>query len=324
MDPRNALFRHYLAAVRLIRPRFILIENVRGITLAFRKERSTGRPGARPYSEVMTASLARLGYTIFSGMVRAVDFGIPQQRHRFIMIGVRNDYVPEQLTEDPFALLEDVRNEFLKSKTLPPRPITVREAISDLSRGRRVLQVSVDSPGFHQIQYLGPRTGYQRLLHGDLNGQAPNSLRLARHRPDIERRFAQILMSCRRGVHLSDEDRRRFGISKHVTVPLDPNLPSHTLTTLPDDLLHYSEPRILTVRECARLQSFPDWFAFYGKYTTGGKQRTQECPRYTQVGNAVPPFLAEALGQLLLKFSSRIAVTLAALPLLAWRGQDGP
>jgi DNA (cytosine-5)-methyltransferase 1 len=56
---------------------------------------------------------------------------------------------------------------------------------------------------------------------------------------------------------------------------------------------------VLTVRECARLQSFPDWFAIKNKYTTGGHRRKIECPRYTQVGNAVPPLLAEALGRAL-------------------------
>ena len=50
------------------------------------------------------------------------------------------------------------------------------------------------------------------------------------------------------------------------------------------------------MRESARLQSFPDWFRFRGKFTTGGAMRTKECPRYTQVGNAVPPLLAEAVG----------------------------
>jgi DNA (cytosine-5)-methyltransferase 1 len=59
------------------------------------------------------------------------------------------------------------------------------------------------------------------------------------------------------------------------------------------------------VREYARLQSFPDWFEFKGKYTTGGDRRVRECPRYTQVGNAVPPFLAECLGNLLKRLSRR-------------------
>lgn len=75
--------------------------------------------------------------------------------------------------------------------------------------------------------------------------------------------------------------------------------PAPTITTLPDDILHYCDPRILTVREYARLQSFPDWFVFKGKYTTGGDRRTKECPRYTQVGNAVPPLLALAIARAL-------------------------
>ena len=75
---------------------------------------------------------------------------------------------------------------------------------------------------------------------------------------------------------------------------------ARTVTTLPDDMIHYAEPRILTVRENARLQTFPDWFSFKGKYTTGGHRRKYECPRYTQVGNAVPPLLAEAIGETLL------------------------
>jgi DNA (cytosine-5)-methyltransferase 1 len=52
----------------------------------------------------------------------------------------------------------------------------------------------------------------------------------------------------------------------------------------------------MTVRECARLQSFPDWFEFKGRYTTGNKARKRSAPRYTQVGNAVPPLFAEQLG----------------------------
>ena len=83
--------------------------------------------------------------------------------------------------------------------------------------------------------------------------------------------------------------------------------PAPTITTLPDDILHYSEPRILAVRECARLQSFPDWFRFTGKFTTGGDRRTRECPRYTQVGNAVPPYLARALGIALKDLLAEIA-----------------
>jgi DNA (cytosine-5)-methyltransferase 1 len=77
---------------------------------------------------------------------------------------------------------------------------------------------------------------------------------------------------------------------------LDKDGQAPTVTTHPDDMVHYSEPRILSVRELARLQSFPDWYEFKGKYTTGGTLRKTDVPRYTQVGNAVPSLFAEQVG----------------------------
>jgi DNA (cytosine-5)-methyltransferase 1 len=69
--------------------------------------------------------------------------------------------------------------------------------------------------------------------------------------------------------------------------------------TLPDDYIHPKEPRIMTVRELARFQSFPDWFEFRSKETTGGALRRIQVPQYSQVGNAVPPLMAQAIGELL-------------------------
>ena len=91
-----------------------------------------------------------------------------------------------------------------------------------------------------------------------------------------------------------------FNTKKQITKVLDASECAPTITTLPDDLIHYDEPRILTVRECARLQSFPDWFEFHGPYTTGGDRRKVSCPKYTQVGNAIPPLMAEGIGLFLL------------------------
>src|SRR5262249_42531523 len=154
---------------------------------------------------------------------------------------------------DPFSNLEKIRINFLKKKALPVDvPISVKQALSDLEIQNKTLLDCVDSRGFQQAPYSRPKTHYQRLLHGSLNGTAPNSLRLAKHQDEIRDRFAKILSTCRRGVQLSKRDRERLGINKHCTVPLDPDKPSHTLTTLPDDILHYSEPRILNVREYAR------------------------------------------------------------------------
>ena len=84
------------------------------------------------------------------------------------------------------------------------------------------------------------------------------------------------------------------------------NGPTITITSLPDDYVHFSQPRSLTVREWARLQTFPDWYRFSGKRTTGGIRRSgnpqislneREVPKYTQIGNAVPVELAYQLGK---------------------------
>jgi DNA (cytosine-5)-methyltransferase 1 len=88
-------------------------------------------------------------------------------------------------------------------------------------------------------------------------------------------------------------------LKKRSITPLAGDDVCPTITSLPDDYIHYSEPRIMTVREYARIQSFPDNFEFKGKYTSGGKRRKMEVPRYTQIGNAIPPLFAEQAGLVL-------------------------
>ena len=91
-----------------------------------------------------------------------------------------------------------------------------------------------------------------------------------------------------------------------LPVRWDERGPTITATSLPDDYVHFSQPRSLTVREWARLQTFPDWYQFAGKRTTGGRRRagdpdagdwSREVPKYTQIGNAVPVLLAQAIGE---------------------------
>lgn len=84
---------------------------------------------------------------------------------------------------------------------------------------------------------------------------------------------------------------------KHSQRPLSWSKPSPTVVTLPDDYVHPSEPRIFTVRELARFQSFPDAFEFRAKETTGSERRRIEVPQYSQVGNAVAPLVAYAVGK---------------------------
>jgi len=100
-----------------------------------------------------------------------------------------------------------------------------------------------------------------------------------------------------------------LGTLKHSQRALAGSLPSPTILSLPDDFVHHLEPRTLSVREMARLQSFPDAFRFYSKETTGGHSRRIEVPQYTQVGNAVPPWMAYRVGShlynLLLRSAAR-------------------
>ena len=299
-DSRNSLFKAYMRIVEAVQPLFILLENVNGITMEFDKkktrgEKKVGRP-PEPYSRRILRALDKAGYEVCSGLLAAADYGVPQLRQRYFLMAVKRGVSPALYDIDPFKGLADLRKGFLRSKGLPvDRPISVKEAISDLETSDGTIQCT-DSPRFVQGIYAPPNTHYQLLMRKDLRESSPDSHRLANHRPDTVERFGEILATCRRGVQLNQADRKRFGLKKRCTVPLDPDQPSPTLTTLPDDVIHYSEARILTVREYARLQSIPDWFQFRGVYTTGGDRRVWECPRYTQAGNAVPPFVGEIIG----------------------------
>lgn len=304
-DPRNSLTEDYISIVQKLKPRFLLIENVRGFTLPFKKH---GDEMAKtiPYSiRVIERLEVELDYKVFSDIVDLSDYGVPQSRKRFILIAIRNgDPALEKLAgKTPFDLLKKRRKHFLGTKGLPhDRAVSVKEAIGDLAIEGRALIDCEDSEvkGFKQIEYRdGIYTSpFISLMRKNMN-KAPDSLRIPRHSESTVNQFRKIAETCPRGRTVHEDHRATLGIKKHALTPLAPDLPSATITTLPDDILHYKEHRILTVRENARIQTFPDWYKFKGKYTTGGKVRKQECPRYTQVGNAVPPLFSEAIGRVL-------------------------
>jgi DNA (cytosine-5)-methyltransferase 1 len=200
---------------------------------------------------------------------------------------------------NPFEIVDKLRPTFLRKKGFSSIPVSTKAAISDLEVKANGTRASQDTVGFAEIAYSGPSTSYQKVMNGSQEGRLSDT-RLARHRPEISARFQKIIELChsegRLNVSLSSELRASFGLKKCAIRVLDPDKPSPTITSMPDDLIHYSEPRTLTVRENARLQSFPDWFEFKGKYTTGGERRRSEVPRFTQVANAVPPLVAEIFG----------------------------
>ncbi len=302
-DPRNQLFEKYVEVVRAIKPAALILENVPGMKVAHSKKRVStggGDNSTESYYEKLKRSLEEIGYEVHGELVNAAQFGVPQKRSRLIVIGLRSDIARSFDCGVMFAFkqLEQERKRQLQDLELP-EPVPVCEALSDLTTARNTRKPCIDpfSPkGFEEIEYDKPLTKYQELMHGDCSAVEMDSMRLARHRDVVRDRFTKILQECPRGVRMNEANREQYSTKKHRIYPMDPWAPAPTITTLPDDVLHYSEPRILTVRESARLQSFPDWFLFRGKYTTGGVLRTKECPRYTQVGNAVPPLLARAIG----------------------------
>lgn len=292
-DPRNRLFEAYLELVAIVRPKVVLVENVRGFTSDFRRDGGKVENFAATLQERLGAE-----YETASRMLRASDLGVPQARPRYFVIGVRRGIATEGALAGFFDALLARSSAFLAARGLA-KVTTARDAISDLEIAFAGTQPSLECPGFADIGYRGPRSQFQRAMRDGHEG-APPDTRLARHRPDIAARFASIITASREegrlNVTISAETRKAHGLKKMAIRVLDPLAPAPTITSLPDDLLHYAEPRTLSVRENARLQTFPDWFQFKGKYTTGGTLRTKEVPRFTQVANAVPPLLAEQLG----------------------------
>jgi DNA (cytosine-5)-methyltransferase 1 len=314
-DERNSLIKDYLAFVTIMKPKIILVENVRTFATPFSKtERGKkGKPILEDQfnaDELLRQNIVKLGYEPFVQYpIMAKDYGVPQLRPRYILIGIRSDLLNGRtdLEIDPFIFLKKNRLPFLKAKDLPTKPITLTQAISDLMRINGVMKcIEPDMKKFKQGKY-GPVAGrYQKLMRKNRDDSnipeksVADSHRFANHRKATKDRFKKIIDNYTPGKQLSKKQVSSLGIQKHRIALLSSKEPCHTLTSLPDDLIHYKEPRILTVREYARIQSFPDWFEFRSTYTTGAERRKTDVPRYTQVANAVPPLLAEALGYTLI------------------------
>lgn len=303
-DPRNKLTEEYIEIVSIIKPKVLLLENVKGFKVAFKNATKI------PYSEKVRKSLEKKGYKVFMNMLSAAEFGVPQLRNRFIMIAVNEKYISEELkTYNDKNILEQILNiakEQRKKNGLLKKQTTVGDAISDLELSNKNKIECVDCKGFQQLQYEQPSklNPYLKIMRkGMKKNEMPNSLRLAKHKENTLKRYDYILANAKKGCAVSNAIKEKVNFKKHCLSVLSSEKISNTITTIPEDTLHYSESRILTVRETARIQSFPDWYEFQGRYTTGGPRRKSECPRYTQVGNAVPPLMAETLGKFIIELA---------------------
>lgn len=294
-DERNALINSYINFVDLVEPNMIFFENVKGFTMEFRDNKQKGRK----YSQIVTSKLDAIGYNVHGELVNFGDYGIPQKRTRFILIGIRKNIIgsSKEKAESFFKKLEDYKFDFLEEKGLSSNP-TIEEALSDLLRSN-ILVETPDRKGFKSGLYGEAKSNYQRLARKDVKDKYPNSHSFAKQTEKVITRLQMIQSLTSECKNISKELKQKLNIHTQVLVPLKAHEQAPTVTSHPDDMIHYCEPRILTVRESARLQSFPDWFEFQDRYTTGGKIRKKEVPRYTQVGNAIPPLFGEQAGLVL-------------------------
>lgn len=271
-DPRNALFEEYLRIVSKLNPKVILMENVPGIL--------SMKDGA--YVEKIKKEMRNLGYTVKHRKLNAADYGVPELRERIIFLGYKEGY------EVSFPEATHTGGESQqKSSDNGLKPyVTVESAIGDLD--------FLCSGQESEIYEKDSRTHYQKKMRE--NSESLHNHKASNHSERIQKRFE--LIDEGKGMETVPEEYRT---KKHSVQKFDRKEPSPTITTLPEDFVHYKRNRIPTVREVARIQSFPDDFVFKGPRTTGGKRRRVSVPQYSQIGNAVPPLMAEALAEELKK-----------------------
>ena len=257
-DPRNQLFYQYLRFVEELQPKALLIENVKNVLVA--------KNGYVPQN--VTRFLEEIGYIVSYSIVCASDFGVPQNRYRAIFVALKKEY-----GKFDFASLE----KYKKAK------VTTEEAISDIA------SIEESAKTFEQgtIFTLGkPESEYQRTM------QTPDR-KLHNHMIYYPANNVQAMMAfvpeggnwrCVPKEMFKSERTNRY---TNYLRRLKRDEPSITIDTGHNVYFHYIFNRVPTIRESARIQSFPDSFIF-----TGGKGQ-----QFRQVGNAVPPLMAEALAK---------------------------
>ena len=247
-DPRNHLYKEYCRVVETVRPDFFVIENVKGLT--------TLSGGA--FRDDIIDRFGKLGYKVTYQIVNAADYGVPQNRHRVFFVGLKDkEFVfPDVLTEK----------------------LTTKDAISDLP------YINNDNGLEKEFRYtMPPKNEYQRMMRA-------NSKNVKNHQITVHsEQTVNIISMIPDGGKIKDLPEEYWNIRKYNKAfeRMSSTRPSNTVDTGHRNYFHYEENRIPTVRENARLQSFPDNFEFLGTKTS----------QYKQVGNAVPPLLAYAIAK---------------------------
>lgn len=201
---------------------------------------------------------SKLGYNVSFKLLNAADYGIPQNRHRVFFIGLKNKHY-----------------EFPKENT---NIVTSEEAIEDLP--------SLESD---RTKLLEPSSDYQKLMRKN----NPENLILNHEITNHTEKTIKVISKVSDGGNIKDLPEEYWNIRKYNKAfqRMNSKKPSNTIDTGHRNYFHYRYNRIPTVRESARIQSFPDNFEFLGSKTS----------QYKQVGNAIPPLLSYKIAKSILK-----------------------
>lgn len=275
-------------------------------------------------------------YNIANPMIlNASDYGVPQNRVRVVFIGCRNDQnlitsIPPTVTPSEKVTIEEAIGDLNYIK-IGSHPLNYDSAFytkfkkTNKRNIKRGIDGSLSDNGQEQKTYiewsrqgrLNPekfphlrdqKPAYSKassmtefnendILRAKLqNHESSNHNEFVQKRYEKMRKYGgyQEAKEAEPNNHLMETKKRNYTV-------LNPNNQAATITTMPDDFVHYASNRSLTVREMARLQSFDDSFVFQGKRATGGDKRKEETPQFTQVGNAMPPLMARAIAMEILK-----------------------
>ncbi|MCP4985795.1 MAG: DNA cytosine methyltransferase [Colwellia sp.] len=249
-DPRNKLYTSFVKSVEHFKPKAFLMENVPNL--------ASMQNGT--IKDTIISEFEALGYTIKYERLLASDYGVPQNRRRFIMVGLLNG--------QSFSFPE---------KTHEINKVTTKEAISDLPEN------SIECG----TEYLSkPLSDYQRVIR---NGSTGIFNHIITNHTDKTTSIIALVPDGGNHKDLPDKYKKTRNVNIAWT-RYNSAKPSLTIDTGHRHHFHYEFNRVPTVRESARLQSFPDDFIFLGSKTS----------QYKQVGNAVPPMMSRHLGLALL------------------------
>ena len=304
-DPRNQLYKSYIAFINLVKPKILVIENVAGIASKFNISGAS-------YKDNILSKLSPK-YDIAGDLISSDIFGVPQKRRRYIIIGfLKSAFDKNEIKlDDVFSKISIDSENFTKQYSFNDKiyniyKTNVSNALSDLDGEGEMSLPYIDenakSKAYLTYPYKKTKVAYQKLMRAGIKtSKLIDSHRISEHNEKTKLKYGKLIeISIRNDSRLSfkftkDElNEAKWDSKKQIINVLKPHLPSPTITTCPYDYIHYSVARILTVREYARIQSFPDWFEFKGIYATSGSF-SFTTPRYTQIGNAVPPLMAEAI-----------------------------